>query len=73
MKWNAIITKSQYEKALKRVNEISRALPGSEDEDELRLLSILIKDYENRQNEMLGLDLRTQIFQGPQSLRFSTH
>jgi HTH-type transcriptional regulator/antitoxin HigA len=73
MKWNAIITKSQYEKALKRVNEISRALPGSEDEDELRLLSILIKDYENRQNEMLGLDLRNQIFQGPQSLRFSTH
>jgi len=71
MKWNAIITKSQYEKALKRVTEVSPALPGSEDEDELRLLSILIKDYEDRQSEMLGLDLRNQILQGPQSLRFS--
>jgi hypothetical protein len=47
MKWNAIISKSQYEKALRRVSEISNALPGSSENDELRLLHILIKDYED--------------------------
>jgi hypothetical protein len=47
MKWNAIITKSQYEKALKRASEISNALPGSSENDELLLLRILIKDYEH--------------------------
>jgi hypothetical protein len=47
MKWNAIITKSQYEKALKRASEISNALPGSSENDELLLLHILIKDYEH--------------------------
>lgn len=55
MKWNAIITKSQYEKALKRRIEISQSLSGSVDDDELALLHILIKDYENRHIEMPGL------------------
>ncbi len=50
MKWNAIISKSQYEKALKRASEISNSLPGSSDNDELRLLQILIKDYEDMHN-----------------------
>lgn len=54
MKWNAIITKSQYEKALKRRIEISQSLPGSKEEDELALLHILIKDYESRHIEMPG-------------------
>jgi len=55
MKWNAIITKSHYERALKRRIEISQSLPGSKEEDELALLHILIKDYENRHIEMPGL------------------
>jgi len=50
MKWNAIISKSQYEKALRRASEISNALPGSSENDELRLLHILIKDYEEMHN-----------------------
>lgn len=50
MKWNAIISKSQYEKALKRASEISNSLPGSSDNDELHLLQILIKDYEDMHN-----------------------
>jgi HTH-type transcriptional regulator/antitoxin HigA len=54
MKWNAIITKSHYERALKRRIEISQSLPGSKEEDELALLHILIKDYENRHIEMPG-------------------
>ncbi len=50
MKWNAIISKSQYEKAIKRSSEISNALPGTNENDELRLLQILIKDYEDMHN-----------------------
>lgn len=50
MKWNAIISKSQYEKAIKRSTEISSALPGTSENDELRLLQILIKDYEDMHN-----------------------
>jgi hypothetical protein len=50
MKWNAIISKSQYEKAIRRASEISNSLPGSRDNDELRLLQILIKDYEDMHN-----------------------
>jgi hypothetical protein len=54
MKWNAIISKSQYEKALRRASEISNSLPGSSDNDELRLLQILIKDYEDMHNFSLN-------------------
>jgi hypothetical protein len=48
MKWNALITRSQYEKALVRKNEIFYTLPGSPEENEMILLGILIKDYEER-------------------------
>jgi hypothetical protein len=61
MKWNAIISKSQYEKALKRASEISNALPGSSENDELRLLHILIKDYEDMHN--FSFDTRPGILQ----------
>ena len=72
MKWNAIITKSQYEKALKRTTELSHTLPGSGDEDELVLLCILIKDYEKRLSEMLGQGFKNQIFQESFGLRLSS-
>jgi len=61
MKWNAIITKSQYEKTLSRKVELSHALPGSKEEDELALLLILIKDYENRHMEVPGTVFRIQV------------
>jgi HTH-type transcriptional regulator / antitoxin HigA len=63
MKWNAIITKSQYERALKRRMEISQSLPGANDDDELALLHILIRDYENRRVEVPGLGFNNQSFQ----------
>jgi hypothetical protein len=56
MKWNAIISKSQYEKAIKRSSEISNALPGTSENDELRLLKILIKDYEDMHNFSVNLN-----------------
>ena len=52
MKWYAIITKIQYEKALNRATELSHALPGTDEKDELTLLLIMIKDYEQRHTEM---------------------
>ncbi|HEY4936033.1 MAG TPA: hypothetical protein VII44_05605 [Puia sp.] len=68
MKWNAIISKSQYEKALSRTKEISYVLPGSKEEDELALLLILIKDYENRHIEIPGPGFKNQGFQGERYL-----
>ncbi|MDP4212770.1 MAG: hypothetical protein Q8918_12195 [Bacteroidota bacterium] len=63
MKWNAIITKSQYAKTLLREKEISQGPVSSQDEDELQLLRILIKDYEERQLEMqsAGFQIMTVI------------
>jgi hypothetical protein len=49
MKWNAIITRAQYEKALQREKEIAGSLPGPQEQDELWLLRTLIRDYEKRQ------------------------
>jgi hypothetical protein len=54
MKWNAIITKAQYERALRRSTEISNAFPDSREGDELSLLLILIKDYEDSHIEITG-------------------
>ena len=63
MKWNAIITKSQYAKTLLREKEISHGPVSSQEEDELQLLRILIKDYEERQLEMqsAGFQIMTVI------------
>jgi hypothetical protein len=54
MKWNAIITKSQYEKALLREKELNKVIPGSGEKDELLLLRILIRDFEQRQVSLFG-------------------
>ena len=56
MKWNAIITKSQYEKALQRSRELNQLLQGAEKNDEQLLLSILIRDFEQRQADLYGRD-----------------
>lgn len=63
MKWNAIISRSQYEKALQREKEVSYGRQGPAGEDELRLLRILIKDYEERQPERqaAGFQLRKSL------------
>ncbi|HCL83305.1 MAG TPA: hypothetical protein DIC22_04980 [Chitinophagaceae bacterium] len=58
MKWNAIITKSQYGKALRREKELNDLIPGSGENDELLLLRILIRDFEQRQAKLYGGDLQ---------------
>lgn len=44
-----IRTKRDYKQALKRLEEIFDAQPGSPDGDELEILSILIEKYEHEQ------------------------
>jgi hypothetical protein len=58
MKWNAIISKSQFEKTVQREREISGSQGNPAAEDELRLLRMLIKDYEERQREMQSAGLQ---------------
>ena len=48
MKWKVIKTKAEYNKALKRTIEIFDAEDGAEESDELDLLLVLVKDYEDK-------------------------
>ena len=48
MQWTEIKTEDQYTKALARTIEIFHAAPGSNEENELDLLLVLIKDYEDK-------------------------
>lgn len=47
MKLKVIKTEAQYQEALKRLDEIFDSKKGSENADELELLSFLIEKYEN--------------------------
>jgi HTH-type transcriptional regulator/antitoxin HigA len=47
MKLRVIKTEAQYQEALKRLDEIFDSKKGSENADELELLSFLIEKYEN--------------------------
>ena len=46
MKAKIIKTEAEYEAMLKRVGDLMDATPGSPDEDELRLLGLLVEHYE---------------------------
>jgi len=48
MDWKVIKTKTEYNKALKRTMAIFQAEPGTSESDELELLLVLIKDYEDK-------------------------
>ena len=47
MGWKVIKTKTEYNKALKRTMAIFQGEPGTSESDELELLLVLIKDYED--------------------------
>lgn len=49
MDWKVIKTKVEYNKAIKRTMAIFQAEPGTSESDELELLLVLIKDYEDKQ------------------------
>ena len=48
MDWKVIKTKTEYNKALKRTMAIFQAEPGTSESDEIELLLVLIKDYEDK-------------------------
>lgn len=48
MEWKVIKTKAEYNRALKRSMSIFQAEHGSSESDELELLLVLIKDYEDK-------------------------
>jgi hypothetical protein len=48
MDWKVIKTKIEYNRALKRSIAIFQAEPGTPESDELDLLLVLIKDYEDK-------------------------
>jgi hypothetical protein len=48
MKWKVIKTEREHKRAVKRAMEIFHAAPGTPEDDELGVLLLLIKDYEDR-------------------------
>src|SRR3569623_203345 len=56
MNWRVIKTEKEHKKAVKRAMEIFHAEPGTPEDDELGVLILLIKDYEDRTVKMPELD-----------------
>ncbi len=48
MNWKVIKTETAYQKAIKRLIHIFQAKEGTDEADELALLLVLIKDYEDK-------------------------
>ena len=48
MNWKVIKTKKEYNAAVKRTMDIFQAAAWSPEADELDLLLVLVKDYENK-------------------------
>lgn len=48
MKWKVIKTEAAYQKAIKRTIAIFQAKEGTAEADELGLLLLLVKDYEDK-------------------------
>ncbi len=52
MEWKILKTEREHKKALKRAMEIFHAEPNTPEDDELGILLLLIKDYEDRTVKM---------------------
>ncbi len=48
MNWKVIKTEAAYQKAIKRTIAIFQTKEGSSEADELALLLVLVKDYEDK-------------------------
>lgn len=57
MNWKVIKTEKEHKKAVKHAMEIFHAEPGTPDDDELGVLLLLIKDYEDRTVKMPEIDI----------------
>lgn len=56
MNWKVLHTEKQYQKAVTRTLEIFHAKEGTPEIDELSLLLLLVKDYEDRNIHLPELD-----------------
>jgi HTH-type transcriptional regulator/antitoxin HigA len=57
MNWKVLNTESDHNRAVKRAKEIFFAEPGTSEDDELGILLLLIKDYEDRNIVMPEVDV----------------
>jgi HTH-type transcriptional regulator/antitoxin HigA len=57
MNWKAIKSDEDYQKASIRLMEIFHATPKSKKHDELELLMILIKDFDDKHHQLPELDI----------------
>jgi HTH-type transcriptional regulator/antitoxin HigA len=56
MNWKVLDTEDDYNKASLRLMEIFHAEPNTPEEDELGILLLLVKDYDDRHYQMSELD-----------------
>lgn len=56
MNWKVITTEEQYQKAISRTLEIFHAEEGTREADELALLLVLVKDYEDKHISLPAVD-----------------
>lgn len=56
MNWKVLKTEADYNKAAIRMMEIFHALPGTPENEELDLLIVLIKDYDEKHYQLPELD-----------------
>lgn len=56
MNWKVLKTEDDYQKASLRLMEIFHSTPGSADSDELELLLVLVKDYDDKHYQLPELD-----------------
>jgi HTH-type transcriptional regulator/antitoxin HigA len=56
MDWKVIKTAAQYKKAVRRTMEIFQVVEGTPESDELELLLVLVKDYEDKHITLPELD-----------------
>ena len=57
MDWKILKTENEHKAALKRAMEIFHAEPNTPEDDELGVLLLLIKDYEDRTVKMPQIDV----------------
>jgi len=56
MNWKVLKTEEDYNKASMRLMEIFHAKPNTPESDELDLLMVLVKDYDDKHYELPELD-----------------
>jgi HTH-type transcriptional regulator/antitoxin HigA len=56
MNWKVLKTEEDYNKASVRLMEIFHAKPNTPESDELEMLMVLVKDYDDKQYQLPELD-----------------